>query len=152
MGQYFALVNLDKMQWVHAHQIGNGLKIGEQTGWPYSTEQVAKLLLAEPSPIHPLIGSWRGDTRIGFVGDYGGYHPAPDVPDHVALTSDPEKVYVSTDDGHEGWNEISAGVREMMTAVYGITYTGEGWLDILEPDGAKAQANLRPDMVFSVPK
>lgn len=75
MGQYFKLVNLDKKQWVYAHRIGNGLKIAEQTGWAYSTEEVAKLLLGPKDDRHPLIGSWAGDTRVGFVGDEGGSYP-----------------------------------------------------------------------------
>jgi hypothetical protein len=150
MGQYFALVNLDKKQWVHAHRIGMGLKIGEQTGTPYSTETVARLLLKEPEAMHSLIGSWHGDTRVGFVGDYGGSHPAPGLELHDDLQMGAEDIYREADDQNPEWKEISADVRGMMTAVFGVTYTGDGWLDIIKPSGEQAKVNLRPDIVLGM--
>ena len=49
MGQYHYLINLDKKQVVNPHQIGNGLKLREQTGWPYSTATALVMLLAASS-------------------------------------------------------------------------------------------------------
>ena len=65
--QYHFLINLDKKQVIHPHQIGNGLKLGEQIGWDYSTATVLVMLLAASSreggrgggdftANHPLIG------------------------------------------------------------------------------------------------
>lgn len=138
MGQYFALVNLDKKQWVHAHRIGNGLKLGEQTGWKYSTEVAAGLLQEGP---------WAGDTRIGFVGDNGGSFAVDgcsEAPDGVVAD-----LYDQLDESSD-WTEISAQVRELMSARFGIRYTGDGWLEIIEPDGEEAAANMTPDMVLSI--
>ena len=76
MGQYHKLYNLDKKEFVHAHQINNGLKLLEQVGHPESTSTALFLLVAnsngrgggDATP-HPLIGSWAGD-RILVQGDY----------------------------------------------------------------------------------
>ena len=32
MGQYHLTVNLDKHEFIHPHQLGDGLKLGEQCG------------------------------------------------------------------------------------------------------------------------
>jgi hypothetical protein len=154
MGQYFYLVNLDKKQFVHAHEIGNGLKIGEQTGWKYSTEEAAKLLVADRSEKHPLIGEWKGD-RIGFAGDYGGAFAVAGVPLDGELAGDnAEAVYHACQNDEEGevgkWTNISASVREMMSTVFGIRYEGDGWMDVKEADGTKVRPGMTPDMIFSV--
>ena len=49
MGQCHYLINLDKKQFVHPHQIGNGLKLYEQVGWEYSTATALVMLLAASS-------------------------------------------------------------------------------------------------------
>jgi hypothetical protein len=156
MGQYFYLVNVDKKQFIHPHQIGNGLKIGEQLGWKYSTEVVAKLLASERSDIHPLIGEWRGD-HVGFAGDYGSSAAVEDYPlpetfaDHEAV----EAIYHACQECEEApatWTDISAAVREMMTAVFGIKYDDEGWRKITEPDStAHVRPAMTPDMIVSFP-
>lgn len=46
MGQYHYLVNLTKREYVMPHEIGNGLKLTEQVGWPYSSSTVLVMLLA----------------------------------------------------------------------------------------------------------
>src|SRR5687767_9563240 len=125
MGQYFTLINLDKREFVHAHQIGNGLKIGEQTGWDYSTETAGLLLLGKPSQAHPLVGRWHGDTRVGFVGDYGGSQAIGDVPLHDELKDRAEELYGESDEEGD-WTNISPQVREMMSALFGIRYEGDG--------------------------
>ena len=76
MGQYHILINLTKHEFIHPHQIGNGLKLLEQVGFDYSTSTALTMMLAATSgrgggdfAIHPLIGSWAGD-EIAFIGDY----------------------------------------------------------------------------------
>ena len=75
MGQYHYLINLDKKQFVHPHQIGNGLKLKEQVGWEYSTATALVLLLAASSrdggrgggdfhALHPLIGAWAATVLL----------------------------------------------------------------------------------------
>lgn len=146
MGQYHYLVNLDKKQVVHPHQIGNGLKLYEQIGSQYSTATALVMLLAASSKNggrgggdfraqHPLIGSWAGD-RIAFIGDYA---TAGDIPAcNAALIC--RKVVAAcnptgTDQPPKGWHQwtnISGSVREMMAAEFNIQYDGTGWLEIAD--------------------
>lgn len=76
MGQYHILYNLDKKEYIHAHHIGNGLKLMEQCGYGKSTATGLWLLLANSNGRgggdarhHPMIGRWAGD-RILVQGDY----------------------------------------------------------------------------------
>jgi hypothetical protein len=163
MGQYHYLINLDKEQVVHPHQIGNGLKLHEQIGWPYSTATALVMLLAASSKDggrgggdfhakHPLVGSWAGD-RIAFVGDYA-------EPEDIT-GCDAKLLYEQcnaacnpgeTDqwpEGWQAWTNISAQAREMMMAEFGIRYTGDGWLDIVDEEHKKAAPNRCPDLVLT---
>lgn len=73
MGQYFLAVNLDKKQYIHAHRLGGGLKLGEIA---YSTGSVATALvylLADNTDGRWDRGEdldWSGD-RVVLAGDYG---------------------------------------------------------------------------------
>src|SRR5947207_70941 len=140
MGQYHYLVNLDKKQVVHPHEIGNGLKLKEQIGWDYCTATALVMLLASASRDggrgggdflsgHRLIGSWAGD-RIAFVGDYAKSDDVPgcDVA-HIFQCAN-AACYPDLGKQTEGWNNISAQVREMMSQEFGVRYEGEGWLKI----------------------
>ena len=163
MGQYHYLVNLVKKQVVHPHQIGNGLKLYEQIRWDYSTATVLVMLLSASSrdggrgggdfrASHPLVGSWAGD-RIAFVGDYAEPDDIPGV--------DAELLYAQsnaacspdeTGDKPEGWQEwtnISPQIREMMSAEFGVRYQGDGWMNVVEKDGAGAVPSLAPDLVIT---
>ncbi len=163
MGQYHYLVNLSKKQVVHPHQIGNGLKLHEQVGWPYATATALVMLLAASSrdggrgggefrARHPLIGSWAGD-RIAFIGDYG--EPQDVAGCDAALSykqcnaaCDPDEDREKPD-GWQAWTNISPQVREMMSAEFHIRYTGEGWLNIVEEDRRTAAPQLCPDLVIT---
>lgn len=76
MGQHHKLYNLDKKEYVHAHRIGNGLKLLAQVGHEKSTSTALFLLVANSNgrgggdaKPHPMIGRWAGD-RILVQGDY----------------------------------------------------------------------------------
>ena len=147
MGQYHFLVNLDKKQVVHPHQIGNGLKLHEQVGWSYATATALVMLLAASSKDggrgggdfqskHALVGSWAGN-RIAFIGDYA---EAGDIPGFNAAQIYKECSAACESgapahslEGWESWTNISAQVREMMADEFHIQYTGEQWLEIV-PD------------------
>jgi len=159
MGQYHYLVNLDKKQFVHPHQIGNGLKLHEQVGWQYSTATVLVMLLAASSrdggrgggdfrAEHPLVGSWAGD-RVAFVGDYAEAEdiPGSDAPRIYEVCSGEAKT--GGDQQLDGWVNVSAQVREMMTTEFNIRYIGTGWLDIIEDKGTKTSPPMAPDLVVS---
>jgi hypothetical protein len=129
MDQYHILVNLTKRQYVHPHQIGNGLKLHEQVGWKYSTSTALVMLLAASNgpgdgdfqSQHPLVGSWAGD-RIAFIGDYAEKTDLPGI--------DAQLIYKQCDSGK--FKNISADVREMMSSEFNIHYVGEpdSWLQI----------------------
>lgn len=151
MGQYHYLINLDKKQFVHPHAIGNGLKLHEQVGWRYATATALVMLLAASSQnggrgggdfraSHPLVGAWAGD-RIAFVGDYA---ESADIPG-----CDAKVIYDECNDGKSNWTNISAGVRELMSAEFGIRYQGDGWLDIVDERQKPASPQLCPDFILT---
>jgi len=148
VGQYHYLVNLTKKQFVHPHQIGNGLKLHEQVGWPYSTSTVLVMLLAVSSGRgggdfgeHRLVPSWAGD-RIAFIGDYA-------EPDDLKGVDAPT-VYNQCESGK--FKNISAQVRQMMAAEFDIHYTGESWLNIEKgPAPKEGWVEANPLVVFDYP-
>lgn len=108
MGQYHAVYNIDKKQFIHAHHIDNGLKLMEQVGIEKCTASALFLLLANSNgrgggdaPQHPLIGTWAGD-RIVVQGDY-------------AKTSDP--AYLTEDQINE-CDDISGSIKAMLDIVF----------------------------------
>lgn len=170
MGQYHYLVNLDKKQVVHPHQIGNGLKLREQVGWDYSTSTVLVMLLAASNKggargggdfhtEHELIGSWAGD-RIAFIGDYAEKDDLPgadarEIHNLANAACYPEGYGPSNKDitaefvaEAAQWKNISAQVREMMSQAFDIAYTGDGWMNIEGQSGEKSEPALAPDMVI----
>ena len=162
MGQYHYLINLDKKQLVHPHEIGNGLKLQEQIGWPYATATVLVMLLAASSrdggrgggdfrANHALVGAWAGD-RVAFIGDYAASDDLPglDAPliyEQCNTACHPDKLGAKPK-GWEQWTDISVRVREMMTAEFRIRYAGEGWRDIDEEGQTKVSPSLYPDLVI----
>ena len=163
MGQHHYLINLDKKQAIHPHQIGNGLKLHEQVGWSYSTATVLVMLLASSSKDggrgggdfhakHPLVGAWAGN-RIAFVGDYA--EPEDIAGINAALIYQQCKAVCCPDEkenrpsGWQEWANISPQVREMMMAEFNIRYAGEGWLHIVDEKRKSAAPNLCPDLVIT---
>ena len=111
MGQYHNVYNLDKREFIHAHQIDNGLKLLEQCGPgdQATTSDAVWLLLANSNgrgggdaPIHPLVGRWAGD-RLVVQGDYAEDTDAAYLPDDV----------------RESCANISGEVKQMLDAVFG---------------------------------
>jgi hypothetical protein len=140
MGQYHIVINLDKKEFIHPHEIGNGLKLHEQCGWRYSTATVLTMLLAASNgrgggdfSEHPLVGSWAGN-RIAFIGDYAEVTdiPGEDAPSIYNQCSYNHKV---SSKESQKWKNISSRVREMMSREFNIHYEGNsGWLQIEEND------------------
>jgi len=160
MGQYHYLINLDKKQVIHPHQIGNGLKLHEQIGWPYATATALVMLLAASSRDggrgggdfrcgHPLIGAWAGD-RVAFLGDYAACDDLPGLDAPLLYAQCHAACHPNLKGGRpqgwEAWRNISAQVRQMMEDEFGIHYQGEGWLDIVAKD--KVSPALRPDVIL----
>lgn len=162
MGQYHKLVNLDKKEIVHPHQIGNGLKLREQVGWDYSTSTVLVMLLAACSgrgggdfEEHKLVGSWAGD-RIAFIGDYAEPSDilncdAKHLWDVVCAACDGCGKEATDEFKAEvkQWKNISPKVRRMMEEQFDIEYKGDGWMNI-EKAGDKQKPAMAPDMVLRV--
>lgn len=99
MGQYHLVVNLDKREYLHPHQLGDGLKLMEQAmSGPGGTGSALLLLLAVSNDetgrgggdfhvagFSDVIGRWGGD-RIALVGDYA-------EPQDLAEGDDAELIY-----------------------------------------------------------
>lgn len=123
MGQYHELVNLDKMEVVHPHALGHGLKQWEQVATPAGMGDVMYVLLtASPArgggdleEVEGVTGRWVGD-RIVVVGDYTEDSDIPNAPMPAS------ELY-----GSEQLTDISAEVAHAMGKIFGYTYSGEGW-------------------------
>ena len=111
MGQYHKVYNLDKREFIHAHDIDNGLKLLEQCGPSDepTTSDAVWLLLANSNgrgsgdaPKHPMVGRWAGD-RLVVQGDYAGAEDAAYLPEDVS----------------EKCTNISSDVKQMLRAVFG---------------------------------
>ena len=151
MGQYHYLVNLTKKQFVHPHQIGNGLKLREQVGWEASTSTALVMLLASSNgrgggdfrSNGPLVGSWAGDS-VAFIGDYAESDDLAGV--------DAPTVYNQCESGK--FKNISAQVREMMAEELDIHYTGADgeWLNVEKgPAPKKGWVEENPLVEFDYP-
>lgn len=77
MGQYYYIVNIDKKQYLHPHDFGDGLKLLEFGSSGCGTMLGLAVLLADGNgrgggdlrSHNPIVGSWAGD-RIVVTGDY----------------------------------------------------------------------------------
>jgi len=106
MGQYHKVYNLDKREFIHGHQINNGLKLMEQCGpgEGATTSDAVWLLLANSNgrgggdaPKHSMVGRWAGD-RLVVQGDYVEGTDTAYIPDCEI----------------ESFTNISADVKEML--------------------------------------
>lgn len=120
MGQYHKPASLDKGESIHAHRLGNGLKLME---WGYGgpTGVTAALALF----IGPK-GRWHGD-RIVVVGDYA--EPG-DIPQGLPFADDPSALY-STDEGDPDDHYIPGPCTQFarctLAEAFGATYSEEGF-------------------------
>ncbi len=168
MGQYHILVNLTKKQFIHPHQIGNGLKLREQIG-DYSTATALAMLIAASSgrgggdfQDNPLVGSWAGD-QIAFIGDYALKTDLKGVNAKLIYDAASWVAHGSQKNGVNDcyrknrprfmafarqWTNISDQVRDMMAAQFNIKYTGTGWLDISQ-NGTAVRHHIAPDLIIS---
>lgn len=119
MGQYHILVNLDKREYVHPHELGLGLKQYEHTGFEGSLSD-AMYLLSMSSPesgggdfpkIENVSGRWCGD-RIVIVGDYTPENAIPNVPDSHTLY----EIAIAN------YTNISDSIRSAFEKIYDIRY------------------------------
>lgn len=131
MGQYHILVNLDKREFVHPHDVGLGLRLQEQFSVPLGMGDILLILLAGSNgrgggdlPEDPIVGSWAGD-RIAMVGDYGkkGDLSDPDI--------DVEAVYGACEYAYGNllseYTNISSQVAVYLSREFGLNVKGAGW-------------------------
>lgn len=130
MGQYHHLVNLDKMEYLHPHKLGSGLKLWEQlaSGMP---GKALTVLLASASngsgggdlEPHPMVGHWRGD-RIAMLGDYDD---ASSYTLGDGTTASGAEIYSS-----DKLKDITEDVCEVIENELGGKFIGDGWRDFKE--------------------
>lgn len=124
MGQYHKLVNYDKREVVHPHEIGLGLKQWEHIGFEGGTLSDALYILTMTSPVRgggdlPLTkvsGRWAGD-RVMVLGDYT---ENSDLPEEMKG----EFLYQISE---EEYTDISEEVGKALGLVFGFDIEGEGW-------------------------
>jgi hypothetical protein len=144
MGQYWKLVNLDKKEFVHPHEIGCGLKLGEMVAASPGIP-AAMVMLCAAMPVargggdfreKGIVGRWAGD-RIALVGDYA--EDGDLAPEHEAASI--YKRCVQADDAalyperYEGvanrYTDISAEVAEMLEREFEGEFRGTGWREFV---------------------
>lgn len=165
MGQYHKVVNYDKKEFIHPHNIGLGLKQGEQIGDIHATTGDIIFLLLSISNgrgggdvptegIEHLLGRWAGD-RVLVVGDY------TDPGDVTIEGLDNAATLYGVDEDPE-WTDISDEINVMIRKLWGIEVSGGGWhrREVVDHDtylgpwkkeeDAPTQMS-RPDMLIGVP-
>lgn len=123
MGQYHAIYNLDKKEYVYPHDIGLGAKQWEHTGNVASLSDVLYILTTcspmrgggdfiDERPDGNFIGRWVGD-RCVVIGDYAEQGDIPNF--DMSTLSD--------------FTDIAGQARAFIYEVYGIrfTMTDYGW-------------------------
>lgn len=151
MGQYWLPVNLDKKEYIHAHGLGDGLKLCE-FGYSAGGVMTALAMLLSPAPGRgggdwhvdsPLIGRWAGD-RIVFVGDYaedGDYEWNPETDDA------PSKVYGLCSEGD--YVNLTEQVRDLIVQEGLYTFRTADWGVVRERVGYNgASVVLAPDLII----
>lgn len=128
MGQYHIICNLRKLQYLHPHKFGSGLKalefsvdgMGPMTGLAY--------LLIEPNPRGGgdfNTGSWAGNWRTDPLAIIGDYCCVGDLPgyDHLLADGGPLR------DGRNlwGWEDISLSVIEEIRSLNPDLEFSEPW-------------------------
>jgi hypothetical protein len=122
MGQYHAIVNLNRKEYLDPHACGVGFKAGEQLGSePSSIHALFVLLLGSngrgggdlrtPEPEgEKVYGRWAGD-RIAVVGDYAEHDDFP------TSEGDPSPVDIwKLRDEPDGFRDISYLVMPIVRA------------------------------------
>lgn len=161
MGQYHLVANLDKREFLHPHRLGHGLKLWEFVPSENGPMQALGLLLTcsngrgagdfsgqYSEAVKGFIGRWAGD-RIVIVGDYAEdgdtgreydgmgslYEMCTDDPqDRASLNKwRIEQGQEPIPDGQ--WlSDISPLARQAMSEVFGLEYSGAGWLQVSAVD------------------
>lgn len=110
MGQYHALINLDKKEYVEG--IPGGYKLMEQCGEAITTSTGLWLLLAASNgrgggdaKKHSMIGRWAGD-RIAIIGDYA-------EPDDISGINAKEIL-----ENLNNYSDITYAVKDMLCKEY----------------------------------
>jgi len=108
MGQYHKVYNVDKKEFLNAHNLDNGLKLMEQVGFEKSTATALFMLLANSNGrgggdarVHPFVGRWAGD-RIVIQGDY----------------AEPGDQGFIEDDDRNSYTKISMDVKKMLDSEF----------------------------------
>ena len=145
MGQYWKPVNLDKHEYINPHQLGNGLKLGEQVCGAMGGVGSALIVLCaaqrEPRGGGDLgrsarggagvLGRWAGD-RIALVGDYSkdadmaAEHKAGSIYHRCANADDFEPGDMPKD---PLFTDISDEVCAYLERELDGKYVGDGWRD-----------------------
>lgn len=122
MGQYHVVVNLDKLETVHPHALGLGLKQYEQIGEAGLGDAIYLLTTASPNRgggdlpfVEGVSGRWVGD-RVVVVGDYTEEGDIPNSPIPAGdLYGSPELI------------DITEVVANAFGEIFGYRYEGDGW-------------------------
>jgi len=168
MGQYHVTVNLDKREFIHPHQLGDGLKLLEQASSEAGIGSALIALLAvssdrgggdfhvtEADKPDDVVGRWGGD-RIAIVGDYAEDDDLPDkfhaakIYDWCEPVPGEHKHDKDCPKGHPLYTNITPMVRDFLSRQLGVRYKGEGWLQKEWASGNPAKRGMSPDLVLTL--
>lgn len=124
MGQYHVIVNIDDLERIHPHRLGDGLKMMEFGCSSAGTMSALGLLLEDD-------GRWAG-KRIAIIGDYTEPDDLPSVP-NVQRLYESREDFEPTDDYYAGWKAEELPVDISSIAQQALVNRGI-WTS-LPPDG-----------------
>lgn len=132
MGQYHAFACLDTGEAVHAHLMGEGLKLMEQGFGGYGGPTTAFALLVSPG------GRWHG-MRVAVVGDYA--QPG-DLPAGAPFADSPQLLFDAT---RKDDFAATRAARALCGEAFGIAYTDDGRRDFDAHRMASATRDVSDD-------
>lgn len=159
MGQYHIAVNLDRLEYIMPHRLGDGLKLREQLGSSTGIPQALHVLLCacpeyrgggdyehrHTIPEARVVGRWAGQ-RVAIVGDYA---EDSDLPAEFMASTIYAECREDTDDRKGKYRDITDLVAPVLGNLLEVDYVGEGWLQTKARTGEDPPRRMTPDMVLT---
>lgn len=136
IGQYHLPVNLDKREFIHPHQMGDGLKLLEWGASGYGTAAALGFLLGPE-------GRWAGD-RIAVIGDYSEPGDLPEgIEKEVAAADAIYNGCMAAEYGREDGDVDSPEMTDLSEQAGRLLVGMKVWTGMPEGDGwSSRQANV----------
>jgi hypothetical protein len=147
MGQYHYLVNMDRKEVVHPHDLGAGLKMWEQVANSMTVgAALIALISAKPGNapadlgVSPYVGAWAGGRPME-IGDYAENGDLPawqwEIPEAEAY-------------GHDDIQDITKAMAELIEVGCSVRYFGDGWRGQVKVTPSAVKRNEDGTVAFEI--